>query len=42
MTLEECILTNFKFKGLWFMWEKESNTENNIRESLDRRVADSF
>ncbi|XP_016676523.1 uncharacterized protein [Gossypium hirsutum] len=44
-TLEECQLNDVGFSGRWFAWERGNLPETNIRERLDRGVAntkDSF
>ncbi|KAA3480861.1 reverse transcriptase [Gossypium australe] len=38
-TLEECQLTDIGFSGVWFTWEMVYLLETNIRERLDRGVA---
>lgn len=37
--LDECWLTDIGFSGPWFTWERENLLETNIRERLDRGVA---
>ncbi|KAA3464778.1 reverse transcriptase [Gossypium australe] len=37
--LEDCDLTDLGFFGQWYMWEKGRLVNNNIRERLDRGVA---
>ncbi|KAA3489694.1 reverse transcriptase [Gossypium australe] len=38
-TLEECPLEDIGFSGAWFTWEIGNFAENNIRERLDRGIA---
>lgn len=38
-TLEVCQLEDLGFKGTWYTWEKGNLPETNIRERLDRGVA---
>ncbi|KAA3488532.1 non-ltr retroelement reverse transcriptase [Gossypium australe] len=38
-TLEECKLMDIGYSGVWFTWEKGNLPETNIRERLDRGVA---
>ncbi|KAA3457419.1 reverse transcriptase [Gossypium australe] len=38
-TLEECVLTDIGYSGTWFTWERGNLPETNIRERLDRGVA---
>lgn len=40
-TLEECDLYDLGFLGQWFTWERGRLVDNNIRERLDRGVANS-
>lgn len=37
--LSDCSLSNLGYKGHWFTWEHGCTNENNIRERLDRGVA---
>ncbi|MBA0633782.1 hypothetical protein Godav_029252, partial [Gossypium davidsonii] len=37
--LEECLLEDLGYLGVWFTWEKGNLLETNIKERLDRRVA---
>ncbi|XP_017636142.1 uncharacterized protein LOC108478216 [Gossypium arboreum] len=37
--LEECHLTDVGYTGVWFTWERGNMAETNIRERLDRDVA---
>ncbi|XP_012480837.1 uncharacterized protein LOC105795718 [Gossypium raimondii] len=37
--LEECLLEYFGYLGVWFTWEKGNLLETNIKERLDRGVA---
>lgn len=34
-----CELVDLGFSGLWYTWERGDLVENNIRESLDRGLA---
>lgn len=36
---EECSLSDLGYMGLWFTWENGRLGSNNIRERLDRAVA---
>ncbi|KAA3471106.1 Endonuclease/exonuclease/phosphatase [Gossypium australe] len=38
-TLEECQLMDIGYSGVWFTWERGNLPETNIRERLDRGVA---
>ncbi|MBA0728204.1 hypothetical protein Golax_001125, partial [Gossypium laxum] len=38
-TLEECHLVDLGYTGVWFTWERGNLPETNIRERLDRGVA---
>lgn len=38
-TLEECDLNDIRFTGQWFTWERGNLANNNIRERLDRSLA---
>ncbi|KAA3461725.1 Exo_endo_phos domain-containing protein [Gossypium australe] len=38
-TLEDCQLVDIGFSGVWFTWERGNLPETNIRERLDRGVA---
>ncbi|KAA3486578.1 reverse transcriptase [Gossypium australe] len=38
-TLEECNLMDIGYSGAWFIWERGNLPETNIRERLDRGVA---
>lgn len=40
-TLEDCELHDLGFAGQWFTWERGRLVENNIREWLDRGMANS-
>ncbi|MBA0707733.1 hypothetical protein Golax_019754 [Gossypium laxum] len=37
--LEECLLEDLGYSGVWFTWERGNLPETNIRERLDRGVA---
>ncbi|GMI67914.1 hypothetical protein HRI_000460700 [Hibiscus trionum] len=37
--LEDCHLTDLGFKGTWYTWERGKLQTNNVRERLDRMVA---
>ncbi|MBA0703066.1 hypothetical protein Goari_020450, partial [Gossypium aridum] len=37
--LEECLLEDLRYSGVWFTWERGNLPETNIREKLDRGVA---
>lgn len=37
--LFKCDLSDVGFTGKWFVWEKDRLPSNNVRERLDRRVA---
>lgn len=37
--LEECQLIDMGYSGVWFTWERENLPETNIKERLDRGVA---
>ncbi|GMI95564.1 hypothetical protein HRI_003225700 [Hibiscus trionum] len=39
--LEDCDLCDLGFKGPWYTWERDRMPENNVRERLDRAVANS-
>lgn len=38
-TLEDCQLSDIRYFGRWFTWERGNLPETNIRERLDRGVA---
>ncbi|KAH1106130.1 hypothetical protein J1N35_009898 [Gossypium stocksii] len=38
-TLEDCLLEDIGFSGTWFTWERGKAMDRNIRERLDREVA---
>ncbi|KAA3460755.1 reverse transcriptase [Gossypium australe] len=38
-TLEDCQLEDIGYSGAWFTWERGKFVENNVRERLDRGVA---
>lgn len=37
--LSDCDLSNIRFTGKWFTWERGRLPTNNVRERLDRGVA---